>query len=182
MEFFLTKPYIHPTADVHPSAILSEGVKVWANAQVRERAVLGKNVIIGKGAFIDFDVIIGDNCKIQNYVCVYHGAILEDGVFLGPSVLVLNDKLPRAINPDGSLKTTDDWTVSGVTLRKGAAIGGGSILVPGVTVGKWAMTGSGTVVSRDVPPNALVVGNPSRIIGYVDEYGERIANPHKNDN
>lgn len=177
----MSEPYIHPTADVHPSAKLSKGVKIWANAQVRERAVLGENVVVGKGAFIDFDVEIGNNCKIQNYVCVYHGAHLEDGVFLGPAVLVLNDKLPRAINPDGSQKRVEDWTVSGVTIKKGAAIGGGSILVPGVTIGEWAMTGSGTVVSRDVPANALVVGNPSRIIGYVDENGERIPNPHKSD-
>lgn len=178
----MSETFIHPTAEVHPSAKISEGVKIWANAQVRERAVIGKNVVIGKGAVVDFDVVIGDNCKIQNYVCVYHGAHLEDGVFLGPGVLVLNDKLPRAINPDGSQKSASDWTVSGVTLKKGAAIGGGSILVPGITVGEWAMTGSGTVVSRDVPQNALVVGNPSRIIGYVDENGERIPNPHKNEN
>ena len=102
---------IHPTADVSPQAQIGSGTRIWHQAQVRERARLGQNCIVGKGAYIDFDVQIGDNVKLQNYVSVYHGATIEGGVFLGPYVCLTNDKLPRAITPDGQLKSDTDWQV-----------------------------------------------------------------------
>lgn len=166
---------IHPTAEVHPLAKLADGVRVWNNAQVRERAVVGSNTGIGKNAFIDMDVNVGANCKIQNNVSVYLGAVVEDGVLLGPHCVLLNDRFPRAVNPDGTLKTLSDWVVAGVTVRAGASIGGGAVLTPGVTIGRWALVGAGSVVAKDVPDYALVVGNPARIIGYIAPSGHRMT-------
>ncbi len=169
-----TNVRIHETADVSPQAVIGEGTSIWHQAQVRERARIGRGCIIGKGAYIDFDVTLGNHCKVQNGVYVYHPAIVEDGVFLGPGVIVTNDKRPRAVNPDMSLKTADDWEVSPVRIGQGAAIGAGAILLPGVTIGRWAMAGAGAVVSRDVPDYALVAGNPARLIGYVCPCGHRL--------
>jgi acetyltransferase-like isoleucine patch superfamily enzyme len=166
---------IHPTADVSPHATLGEGTRVWANVQIRERAVIGRNCIIGRNSYIEFDVTVGDNVKIQNNASLYVGLTVEDGVFIGPHVVFTNDKLPRAINPDGSLKSAADWHVGQTLLRHGAAIGAHSVIVTGVTVGRWAMVGSGSVVTKDVPDHALVVGNPGRVIGYVSAAGVRCA-------
>jgi UDP-2-acetamido-3-amino-2,3-dideoxy-glucuronate N-acetyltransferase len=164
-------PFIHPTADVSPQAAIGPGSKIWHQAQIRERACLGTNCIIGKGAYIDFDVAIGDNVKIQNGVYIYHGVTVESGVFLGPGVILTNDKLPRAINPDGSLKSDADWEVSSTLIRRGASIGAGAVVLPGVTVGEFAMVGAGAVVTRDVPAQVLVYGNPARSHGYVCHCG-----------
>ncbi len=102
---------IHPTAEVSDQAQIGDGTAIWHQAQVRERARIGQNCILGKGVYVDFDVQIGDRCKLQNGAYVYHGVTLEDGVFVGPGVILTNDRLPRAINPDGSLKADDDWEV-----------------------------------------------------------------------
>jgi UDP-2-acetamido-3-amino-2,3-dideoxy-glucuronate N-acetyltransferase len=167
-------PFIHPTAQVAPQAVIGPGGKIWHQAQVRERVCLGANCIVGKGAYIDFDVTIGDNVKVQNGVCVYHGVTVEDGVFLGPGVILTNDKLPRAINPDGSLKSDADWEVSQTLIRRGASIGAGAVVLPGVTVGEFAMVGAGAVVTRDVPAHALAYGNPARSHGYVCRCGRSL--------
>jgi len=164
-------PFAHPTAEVSEQAVIGPGTRIWHQAQVRERARLGANCIVGKGAYIDFDVTIGDNVKIQNGVYVYHGATVEAGVFLGPGVILTNDKLPRAINPDGSLKSDADWEVSPTLIRQGASIGAGSVVLPGVTVGEFALVGAGAVVTRDVPAHALAYGNPARSHGYVCRCG-----------
>ena len=169
------KPYIHSTAEVSPQANIGPGTRIWHQAQVRERATLGENCIVGKGAYIDFDVSIGSNVKIQNGVYVYHGATVEDGVFLGPGVILTNDKLPRAINPDGSLKGDADWEVSPTLIKKGAAIGAGSVILPGVTVGEFALIGAGSVVTRDVPDHGLVYGNPARLHGYACCCGQALS-------
>src|SRR5229473_2906288 len=96
--------FIHPTAEVSAKARVGAGTRIWHQAQVREGAIIGSNCVLGKGVYIDKDVRIGNNCKLQNGVFVFHGFDLEDGVFLGPGVMLLNDKHPRAINADGSLK------------------------------------------------------------------------------
>ena len=165
-------PFIHPTADVSPQAVIGPGVKIWHQAQVREGARIGANCIVGKGVYIDFDVTIGDNVKIQNGVCVYHGITVEEGVFLGPGVILTNDKLPRAINPDGSLKTDADWEVSLTLIRSGASIGAGAIILSDVTIGRFAMVGAGAVVTRDVPAHGLAYGNPACLQGYVCRCGQ----------
>ncbi len=166
---------IHPTADVSPKAVLGDGTSVWNQAQIRENATLGKNCVVSKNVYIDFDVVIGDHCKIQNNSSIYHGATLGNGVFVGPHCVITNDRFPRAVNPDGSLKSATDWTVSKIRVEDGAALGAGTILVCGITIGKWAMTGSGSVVTKNVPPYALVSGNPARVRGFVCPCGSKLA-------
>lgn len=164
--------HIHPSAEVSPLATIGEGTRIWHQAQVRERARIGRSCIIGKGAYIDFDVAIGDRVKIQNGASIYHGATIEDGVFVGPHACLTNDKLPRAITPDGELKRDADWEVGEILVQYGASIGAGAIILPGVTLGRFAMVGAGAVVTRDVAAHALVVGNPARQVGFVCACGQ----------
>lgn len=159
---------ISDSASVHPTA------KVWNGAHVREGAVIGVDVIIGEGAYIGIGVLVGASCKIQNRALVYEPALLEDGVFIGPGAILTNDHLPRAINPDGTQKRASDWSSVGVTVRTGASIGAGAICVAPVEVGAFALVGAGSVVTRDVPAFALVVGNPARQIGWVGRSGHRL--------
>jgi acetyltransferase-like isoleucine patch superfamily enzyme len=162
---------VHPTAEVSDRAQIGDGTQIWHQAQVRERARLGCHCILGKGVYVDFDVQIGDHCKLQNGASIYHGATLEDGVFVGPGVILTNDRLPRAINPDGSLKTDADWAVGRILVKRGASLGAGSIVLPDVTIGSFALVGAGAVVTRDVPDHGLVMGNPTRLVGYVCRCG-----------
>jgi len=143
------------------------GTRIWHQVHVREGAKIGCNCNIGKDVYIDSDVVIGDRVKIQNASLLYHGLVVEDGAFIGPGAMFLNDKRPRAINPDGTAKSTEDWEVSAVRIKYGAAIGGGAVVLPGITVGRMAMVGAGAVVSVDVPDHALVQGNPARITAFV---------------
>ncbi|MEZ4669889.1 MAG: acyltransferase [Anaerolineae bacterium] len=167
--------FIHPTAEVEAEVSIGNDTKIWHLAHIRRGAVLGANCVIGRGVFVDAGVHIGNAVKIQNYVSVFHGVTIEDGVFVGPHVCFTNDMFPRAVNPDMSLKAADDWVLSETLIKAGAAIGANSTIVCGITVGRWAMIGSGSVVTKDVPDYALVVGNPARIIGYVTASGKRVA-------
>lgn len=171
---------IHPTAEVSDEAEIGAGTRIWHQAQVRERAQIGQGCILGKGAYVDFDVVMGDNCKLQNGVYVYHPAKLGAGVFLGPGVIVTNDRRPRAVNPDLSLKSDADWVASESTIGEGAAVGAGSVLLPGVHIGAWAMVGAGSVVTKDVPAHALVYGNPARLAGYVCQCGTTLERQDEN--
>lgn len=164
-------PYVHPTADVADSSLLGEGTKIWHYAQVREEARLGENCVVGRGAYIGTGVELGDNCKVQNYALVYEPARLGDGVFIGPAVVLTNDHFPRAINGDGTLKSAHDWEPVGVTIEEGASIGASATCVAPVTIGRWALVGSGSVVVKDVPAFALVVGSPARRVGWVGRAG-----------
>lgn len=141
---------------------------------MREGAVIGEDCILGKGSYVDKDVRIGDRCKLQNGVFVFHGFNLEAGVFLGPGAMLLNDKHPRAINPDGTAKSDDDWEVSEGLVENGAAVGGGAVVLPGVRIGRMALVGSGAVVTRDVPERAIVVGNPARLRGFACDCGHTL--------
>lgn len=166
--------FVHKTAILEEDIEIGKGTKIWHFAQIRQGTKLGQNCVIGKSVFIDFDSQIGDKVKIQNHAIIYHQALIEDGVFIGPNVCFTNDKIPRAINSDGSLKSADDWQVSTIKIGRGAAVGGHSVLLPGVSIGQWALVGSGSTVTKDVPDFALVYGNPAEIRDFVCKCGQRL--------
>lgn len=166
--------FIHHSSDVSERAEIGEGTKIWQHCQVREDVEIGSNCILSKGVYVDAGVKIGSNVKIQNGISVYHGVTLEDGVFCGPHCVFTNDKRPRSINPDGSLKGGDDWIVSKTLVKYGASIGAHATIVCGNTIGQWAMVGAGAVVTKDVPDYGLVIGNPARLIGFVCPCGEKL--------
>lgn len=165
---------IHPTAEVSPLATVGEGTRIWHQAQIREKVSIGKNCILGKGVYVDHDVRIGDNCKIQNGAMIYSGATLEEGVFVGPGACIANDRYPRAINPDGTLRTESDWRQGTVMVKRGASLGAGSVVVPNSVIGEWAMVAAGAVVVGDVPAHGLVQGVPARLSGFVCCCGHRL--------
>lgn len=166
---------IHASAEVAESAVIGSGVQIWHQAQVRERARIGANCIIGKGAYLDADVSIGANCKIQNYALVYSGCHLGDGVFVGPSAILTNDRYPRAITPDGRLKRANDWDAGVIEIEDGVSIGAGAVVVTGVRIGRFAMIGAGSVVTHDVPPHALMIGSPAVQTGWVCRCGRPLV-------
>jgi len=162
---------IAPTADVDATATIGEGSSIWHLAQVRDLAQLGQNCIIGRGAYIGSGAILGDNCKVQNYALVYEPAVLGNGVFIGPAAVLTNDEYPRAINPDGTLKSASDWDSVGVTIGDGASIGARAVCIAPVKIGAWALVAAGAVVTKDVPEFALVAGVPAKRIRWVGRGG-----------
>lgn len=158
--------FIHPTAIVDRRARVGAGTKVWVNVQVREDAQVGEDCVLSKDVYVDHGVTIGRGCKIQNGVSVYNGVTIEDDVFVGPHSCFTNDKVPRACNPD--------WQVTATRVRTGASIGANATIVCGVEIGEYAMVAAGSVVTRDVPPYTLVMGNPARPSGRVDKAGNRV--------
>jgi UDP-2-acetamido-3-amino-2,3-dideoxy-glucuronate N-acetyltransferase len=163
---------IHPSAEVSAGAVVGSDSSVWNQAQVREGASVGARCTIGKNVYVDAGVVIGDDVKVQNNVSLFRGVTVEDGVFIGPHVCFTNDRVPRAINRDGSPKSAADWQVTPTVVRYGSALGANSTILPGVTIGRWAMVGSGSVVTRDVAPYELVAGNPARRLGSVCPCGQ----------
>jgi UDP-2-acetamido-3-amino-2,3-dideoxy-glucuronate N-acetyltransferase len=166
---------IAPGADVSDQAVVGENSHIWHLAQVREGATIGPNCIVGRGAYIGTGVRIGANCKIQNHALVYEPASLEDGVFIGPAVVLTNDTFPRAVTPGGDLKSAHDWEPVGVTVREGASIGARAVCVAPLTIGRWALVAAGAVVTRDVPNYALVAGVPARRVGWVGRAGRPLV-------
>jgi len=147
---------IHPTAKVFG----------WANLYGCE---IGENSRIGPFVEIQKGVKVGRNCKIQSHAFVCEGVTLEDGVFVGHGVMFTNDRFPRAVNPDGSLKGADDWKCEPTLVKKGASLGSNATILCGLTIGENALVGAGAVVTKDVEPNAIVAGNPAKKIGEVKE-------------
>jgi acetyltransferase-like isoleucine patch superfamily enzyme len=167
--------FVHDPALVEGGAIIGPDARVWHHAQVRTRATIGARCILGKGVFVDFDVAIGDDSKLQNYACVYHGVTLGRGVFVGPHAVFTNDRRPRATDPSFAPLRDGDWEVGETSVGDGAAIGANATILPGITIGRWAMIGAGSVVTRDVPAFALVAGSPARFLGWVCACGARLA-------
>jgi UDP-2-acetamido-3-amino-2,3-dideoxy-glucuronate N-acetyltransferase len=166
---------IAQSADVAASAQIGAGSSIWHLAQVREDARIGAGCIIGRGAYIGSGVRLGDHCKVQNYALVYEPAELADGVFVGPAAVLTNDTYPRAVNPDLTVKSAQDWTPVGVTIGEGASIGARAVCVAPVSIGAWATVAAGAVVTHDVPDHALVVGVPARRVGWVGRAGVRLV-------
>jgi UDP-2-acetamido-3-amino-2,3-dideoxy-glucuronate N-acetyltransferase len=155
--------FIHSSSEVHSSAEIGDGTYIWNNVQVRENTKIGQNCIIGKGAYIDIGVKVGNKVKIQNGVSVYAGVEIEDEVFVGPNATFTNDMYPRA--------TARDWKIVPTKLRFGCSIGANATIVCGVVIGPFAMIAAGAVVTNNVPPFALMMGNPSRAVGFVCKKG-----------
>ena len=171
---------IHASADIESEVGIGQRTSVWHRAQIRTGARIGADCIIGRDAFIDAGVIIGDRVKIQNLALIYHGVTVEDGVFIGPGAILTNDRYPRAITATGDLARADDWQVSPIVLRHGCSFGAGAVVVGGVEVGRFATVGAGAVVTRTVTDHSLVAGNPARRIGWVCACGARLVDSSGN--
>ncbi|WP_042364329.1 acyltransferase [Streptacidiphilus neutrinimicus] len=166
---------IRATAQVDPSAEVGDGTTVWDLAQIREKAVLGRECIIGRGAYVGPGVRLGDRVKLQNHALVYEPAVLGDGVFVGPAAVFTNDHFPRSVTPDGRLKRGEDWEAVAVVVEEGASVGARSVCVAPVRIGRWSLIAAGAVVTRDVPPFALMAGVPARRIAWVGREGSRLT-------
>ena len=156
--------FVHESSYVDEGAELGAGTKVWHFTHIMERSRIGKNCNIGQNVSIAPNVQIGDNVKIQNNVSVYTGVIIEDDVFLGPSMVFTN-----VINPRSHVSRKDEYQRT--LVKRGASIGANATIVCGVTLGAYAFVGAGAVVTRDVPDYALVHGNPARIRGWMCNCG-----------
>jgi UDP-2-acetamido-3-amino-2,3-dideoxy-glucuronate N-acetyltransferase len=159
--------FAHPTATIDAGASIGDGTKIWHYCHVYKGAVIGKNCIIGQGCSIASTVVIGNNAKIQNGVSIYDGVKLDDGVFCGPHMIFTHVINPRALIEK---KTEYRQTLVG----KGATIGAGAIIVCGNSIGAFAMIGAGAVITKPVPPFALVYGNPARQHGWVGCCGTKL--------
>jgi len=173
--------YISPSALVESNVSIGESTKIWHNSHIRNNANIGSGCVIGENVYVGVKVKIGNNSKIQNGAQIYEPADLGNGVFIGPQVVLTNDRIPRSISPDGTLKSSKDWDLVGVIVNEGASIGANSTCIAPVRIGKWALVGAGSVVTKDVPDYALVVGNPARQIAWVSEAGQKLVDEGGNE-
>lgn len=166
----MTNIFIHPSAIVDEGAQIGTGSRIWHWAHVCGGANIGEGCSLGQNVFVGNKVVIGDQCKIQNNVSVYDNVTLEDGVFCGPSMVFTNVYNPRAL-----VERKNEYRDT--LVKKGATLGANCTIVCGVTIGEYAFIGAGSVVNKDVPPYALMVGVPARQIGWMSEYGEKLDLP-----
>jgi UDP-2-acetamido-3-amino-2,3-dideoxy-glucuronate N-acetyltransferase len=160
--------FIHPTAVVDNGCKLGEGTKIWHFCHIMPDCVIGQNCNIGQNVVVSPGVVLGNNVKVQNNVSIYTGVTCEDDVFLGPSMVFTNVTNPRsAINRRGQYAKT--------VVKKGATIGANATIVCGHDIGEYAFIGAGSVVTKTIKPYALVVGNPAKQIGWMSEYGHKLA-------
>jgi len=156
-------PSSQPFQQIAPDVKLGKGVRIYGftnlyGCEIGDEVKIGTFVEIQKGARI------GSRCKISSHTFICEGVVLEDGVFIGHNVTFINDRYPRATNGDGHLQADSDWKCIPTQVKRGASIGSGATLLCGITIGERAVVGAGSVVTRDVPPFAVVAGNPARII------------------
>lgn len=160
--------FAHPTAIVDDGCIIGAGTKIWHFSHIMPGCVIGNNCNIGQNVVVLPEVILGDNVKVQNNVSIYTGVVCEDDVFLGPSCVFTN-----VINPRSAIVRKSEYQKTLVC--KGASIGANATIVCGHTIGAYSFIGAGAVITKDVAPFALLVGNPARQIGWVSEYGHRLV-------
>jgi len=158
------KYFKHSSAIIDEGAEVGENTKVWHFSHVMNGAKIGNDCVLGQNCFIANNVVIGNKVKIQNNVSVYEGVICEENVFLGPSMVFTN-----VINPRSAIEKKNEFKKT--IVKKGASIGANATIICGVTIGSYAMIGAGAVVTKDIADYALVVGNPAKQIGWVDEVG-----------
>lgn len=158
---------IHPTAVVDEGCEIGENTKIWHFAHIMPHCKIGQNCNIGQNVVVSPQVILGDNVKVQNNVSIYTGVTCDDDVFLGPSMVFTN-----VMNPRSAIVRKDQYRQTKV--GKGASIGANATIVCGNDIGEYAFIGAGAVVTKYVPPFALVVGNPAKQIGWISEYGHRL--------
>ena len=158
---------IHPTAVVDEDCRIGSGTKIWHFSHIMTGSVIGDNCNIGQNVVVSPEVVLGNNVKVQNNVSIYTGVLCEDDVFLGPSCVFTN-----VINPRSFISRKDKYKQT--LVKKGASIGANATIICGYTIGEYAMIGAGTVVTKDVAPYALVVGNPGQQIGWISESGYKL--------
>jgi len=161
------KYFAHETAIIDDGAKIDHGTKIWHFSHIMANCDIGENCNIGQNVVISPEVILGKNVKIQNNVSIYTGVQCEDDVFLGPSMVFTN-----VVNPRSRINRRGQYTKT--IVRKGATIGANATIVCGNNIGKYAFIGAGAVVTKEIPPYALLVGNPARQIGWMSEYGHRL--------
>lgn len=157
----------HETAIVEEGSRIGDGTRVWHHTHIRSGAVVGSNCVLGKNVYVDAGAVVGNRVKVQNNVSVYVGVTIEDDVFVGPSVVFTNDRVPRAFN--------EHWTISETHVACGASIGANATIICGNTIGEYAMVAAGSTVVRSVEPHQLVAGSPARSIGWVCRCGTVIS-------
>jgi len=160
---------VHESSCIDEDVQIGKGSKIWHFSHLQTGARIGEGCIFGQNVNVGNNVVVGNYCKIQNNVSIYEGVELEDYVFCGPSMVFTNIRLPRSEFPQKGSKYYEKTLV-----KKSASIGANATIICGVTIGQYALIGSGTVVTKDVPDYALVIGNPGRVIGKVDKKGKRI--------
>ena len=159
--------FIHPTAVIDQGAQIGRGTRIWHFSHLMSTCKVGDECIIGQNVFIGNNVVIGNRVKIQNNVSIYNGVEVDDDVFLGPSMVFTN-----VINPRSFIERKNEFRKT--LIRKGASIGANATIICGIEVGKFAMIGAAAVILKTIPPHALVVGNPGRLIGWVSEAGHTL--------
>lgn len=159
--------FVHESSYVDDGAEIGAGTKIWHFCHVMPRAKIGERCNIGQNVLVSSDVTLGNNVKIQNNVSLYTGVIVEDDVFLGPSMVFTN-----VINPRSHVSRKDEYKTT--LVRKGASIGANATIVCGITLGKYCFIGAGSVVTKDVPDYALVYGSPARVRGWMCQCGEQV--------
>lgn len=161
------KYFVHETAVIDEGAEIGNGVKIWHFSHIMPKCKIGDGCNIGQNVVVSPEVILGKNVKVQNNVSIYTGVTCEDDVFLGPSMVFTN-----VLNPRSAVLRRDQYQKTYV--GRGASIGANATIVCGHNIGKFAFIGAGAVVTKDIPAYALVVGNPSRQVGWMSEYGHRL--------
>jgi len=159
--------YAHSTAVIDDNCQIGDGTKIWHFSHVMSGAVIGNNCNLGQNVVVSPKVVLGNNVRVQNNVSIYEGVICEDDVFLGPSMVLTN-----VINPRSAVSRKNEYKKT--LIKRGASIGANATIVCGNTIHEFAFIGAGTVVTKDVPAYALIVGNPGRQVGWMSEYGHRL--------